>query len=82
MKFFAAVLLFTSALALAAPSEDVNSGVEDVDTSAADFADGDFSINEIARGAIAKAVSPTVGISPVAALTALATATKENLACV
>lgn len=50
MKFFAAALIFTSALALAAPAEDVNSGVEDVETSAADVADGDFSINEIAKG--------------------------------
>ncbi|KAK2593435.1 hypothetical protein QQS21_008852 [Conoideocrella luteorostrata] len=51
MKYSAVILLFTSALALAAPAEDV-AGVEDVATTPAeDITDGDFFANEIARGA-------------------------------
>lgn len=51
MKFTAAFLLFTSALALAAPAEDTASQVEAAAVETEDVSENGFSPAEIARGA-------------------------------
>ncbi|KJZ73729.1 hypothetical protein HIM_06847 [Hirsutella minnesotensis 3608] len=77
MKFVAAVLVFTSALALSSPAVDANSDVEAVETTQAD-SDGDG--KPATAEATVRAASPTEDSLTAAALTARAGTEPDSLA--